>query len=309
MHRGTTINSQEDLQTMTSSYSYESAGFDNQSFHSTKKNHQQAKATTYYESDHSLAPRRPPSPSTIHTHNNNERAKSADHSRTSLNEAMPIPSSSSSSTYTSNFNIPPTPTSRVSRTANARGNRTTSSRSSTVYIDELRATEEEGEKRELNILNQRFGNYLDKIKYLATINANLRRQVDDAYRKYMGHTDEQHMELNNNNMIKRYQHPSEIQLNNLRQQINDEVRTQTLIQIRLQRADYDIKFYQKNIKLLTPHEHKQAEQIRTMRQQLEANLHELEQLKRQYENREQDLQVNIHILLKSKSIEMLISDV
>jgi len=143
---------------------------------------------------------------------------------------------------------------------------------------------------------------LDKIKHLANINANLRRQVDDAYRKYMGHTDEQQIQLNNTNnknLIKKYQHPFESQLNNLRKQINDEVRAQTLIQIRLQRADYDIKFYQKNIKLLTTHDHKQSEQIRLMRHQLEANLNELEQLKQQYERREQDLQVKINFSFKS----------
>jgi hypothetical protein len=280
MHRGTTINSQEDLQTMTSSYSFKSTGFDNQSFHSNRQNHHQAKATSYYETDYS----RPPSPSIISiNNNNNERAKSADHSRTSLNEAIPM-ASSSLSTYISNFNNPTT-TSRSSRTT----------RSSTGYIDELRTAQEEGEKRELNILNDRFGNYLDKIKHLANINANLRRQVDDAYRKYIGHTDEQQIELNNNkNLIKKYQHPSEIKLNNLRKQINDEVRAQTLIQIRLQRADYDIKFYQKNIKLLTTHDHKQSEQIHLMRHQLEVNLNELEQLKQQYERREQDLQVKIN---------------
>jgi hypothetical protein len=304
MHRETIINSREDLQTMTTSYSFQSTGFDNQSLHSMRQNHQ-AKATTYYETDHSSAPRRPPSPLTISTNNKNERAKSADHSRTSLNGAMPI-ASSSSSTYTSTFNNPTsTATSRLSRSTNERSNRTIGTRSSTTYIDELLVSQQEGEKRELNILNNRFGNYLDKIKHLATINANLRRQVDDAYRKYMGHTDEQQIELNNNNknLIKKYQHPSEIQLDNLRKQINDEVRAQTLIQIRLQRAEYDIKFYQKNIKLLTSHDYKQSQQIQATRQQLEANLHELEQLKQQYERREQDLQVKIRFLLKLKSIK------
>jgi hypothetical protein len=262
MHRGTIINSREDLQTTTtSSYSYQSIGFDNQ-----------AKATSYYETDHVSAPRRPPSPSSISTNNNNERAKSADQSRT-----VPMPLS----TYTK-------PTSRLSRASN----RIAGTRSSTAYIDELRATEDEGEKRELNLLNSRFGNYLDKIKHLANINANLRQQVDDAYRKYMGHTD-----IGINKLSKQYQHPSEIQLNNLRKQINDEVRSQTLIQIRLQRADYDIKFYQNNLKLLASNDQKQSEQIRIMRQKLEANLHELEQLKRQYEKREQDLQVNKFDLL------------
>lgn len=282
MYRGSILKSREDLQTKNRAYSHESTGFDNPSYHSSRQNfQQQAKATTYHETDHSST-----SPPTIfsNNNNNNERSKSVDRSKTALNEAKPM-GSSSSSTYIN--------TSRLSRGTNGRSNRSLDTRtSSKVYIDELHTAEEEGEKRELNILNSRFGNYLDKIKHLATINTNLRRQVDDAYRKYMGHTDEQIIECNNKTSIKKYQHPLEIQLNNLRKQINDEVRAQTLIQIRLQRADYDIKFYQKNIKLLTTHEQKQSEQIRTMKQQLEANVLELDQLKRQYERRGQDLQVN-----------------
>jgi len=275
MHRGIEINSREDLQTTANSY--------NQSLHSSRQDQQRTKATTFYEAEHSSALGRPPSPLTIPTNNSNERTKSADHSRTLLNETMPV----AASTYTDISNT--TTPSQMSRVANVR---TDGTRSSTVYIDELHATQEESEKRELNTLNNRFGNYLDKIKNLVNINTNLRRQVDDAYRKYIGHTEEQHIGINDNkNFIQKYQHPSEIQLNNLRKQINEEVRGQTLIQIRLQRADFNIKFYQNNIKLLTSHDKKHSEQIRSMRQQLEANLQELEHIKRQYERREQDLNV------------------
>ena len=132
-------------------------------------------------------------------------------------------------------------------------------------------------------MNDRFGSYLEKIKSLAHINASLRRQVDDAYRKYIGHTDGLTEQI--------YQHPSERQLSQLRQQINEEVRAQTLIQIRLQRADYDVKFYRTNLHHLSTHDRQQSEQIRTMRQQLDVNLHELEQLREEYQRREQDLQV------------------
>ncbi|CAF3330249.1 unnamed protein product [Rotaria sp. Silwood2] len=292
MRRGTTINSWQDLHTMTSSCLNQSAGFDNQPFHSTKQNQQQTKATAYYETDHSSVPCRPLSPPISSLNNNHERAKSADHSQMSLNEKTPM-APSSSSTYTSTLNNPAKTTLRSSRLVNARSNSTVGTHSNTIHIDELHQTQQECEKHELDILNKRFGNYLDKIKHLANINANLRQQVDNAYRKYMGHNEEQEIEIKNDNkiIIKKYQHPYEIQLNNLRKQINNEVRSQTLVQIRLQRADYDIQFYQNNIKLLTLHEQKQSEQIRTMKQQLEVNLQELEQLKRQFENREQDLQM------------------
>ncbi|UJR09001.1 hypothetical protein I4U23_013251 [Adineta vaga] len=189
-----------------------------------------------------------------------------------LTDTMPVAPSTSSTCKTST-NI----TSRSSRI-----------RSSTIYIDEIHTTQKEGEKRELDTLNDRFGNYLDKIKQLANINTNLRQQVDQAYRKYIGHTEEE-QECNRKNSVKKYQHPCEIQLNRLRKQINEEVRAQTVLQIRIQRADFDSKFYQNNIKLLTTHDQKQSEQIRQMRQQLDVNIQELEHLKRQYERQEKDL--------------------
>jgi hypothetical protein len=286
MRRGTTSNSRDDLQTSASPYLYQSTGFDDQSFHSNR----QTQATSYYEKEQSAPSRRPISPPTLFTNNNSVRAKSADHSRAILNGTT-TKASPSSPTYTDTFNN--TITSRLSRATNARSNGTIASTSSSkIYIDELHTAQQEGEKHELNTLNARFGNYLDKIKHLANINANLRRQVDDAYRKYMGHTEDQQIDGNDQTkIIKRYQHPSESQLNSLRKQINDEVRVHTLIHIRLQRADYDIKFYQNNIKLLLKHDQNQSDQVRIVRQQLEANIHELEQLKHQYERREQDLQV------------------
>ncbi|CAF0879005.1 unnamed protein product [Adineta steineri] len=285
MHPVMRIDSREDLQIMNNSYSYQSTN----SLHQiSKQNDQQIKATIYYERDRSSTPLRPPSPMTIPINNNNERTKSVDHLRTLVNETVPKTSTpSSTSTSTSTIN-----TSHVPQTTN----RTMGIRSSTAYINELHKPAKEGEKRELNTLNNRFENYLDKIKNLVNANTNLRRQVNDVYRKYIGHTQdeeaEQQTEINDNKQqsIKKYQHPSEIQLNSLRKKINEEVHAQSLLQIRLQRADFDINFYQNNMKLLTSHDQKHSEQIRHMRQQLEINLQELEHLKRQYERQEQDLQ-------------------
>lgn len=175
-----------------------------------------------------------------------------------------------------------------SRQSSSKSPRTHRSRhSSTAYIDELRTTEIEGEKRELNLLNDRFGNYLEKIKYLAQINAQLRRQVDDAYRRYIGQTDEKSSTT---------LHPTRIQLNHLREQLNEEVRTQIHIQIRLQRAEYDIKFYQNNIKTFAQYDQQQSQQVQLMRQQLQFTLEELQTLKEQYQKREQDLQVEHEFL-------------
>ena len=153
----------------------------------------------------------------------------------------------------------------------------------------------EGEKQELNTLNERFGNYLSKIKSLVHINAQLRRQVDEAYRKYIGHAEGIE------------QHPSEGQLAQLRQQINEGVRAQTSIQIRWQRAEYDVKFYRKNLKLFAVHEQQRSEQLRTIQQQLDGNLQELEQLQQEYQRREHDLQVT-EKTLKRREVSLFCLD-
>lgn len=170
----------------------------------------------------------------------------------------------------------------ISSSKNVDRNRMSKKSSRTTNIDEIRTIEIEGEKRELNLLNNRFGNYLDKIKHLAQINAHLHRQVDDAYRKYIGPTDS-----------KSSSHPIPIQLTQFRERINEEVRAQTLIQIRLQRAQYDLKFYQNNIKIFAQYDQQQSQQVQLMRQQLQFTLEELQQLKEQYQKREEDVQVQV----------------
>ena len=55
--------------------------------------------------------------------------------------------------------------------------------------------------------------------------------------------------------------------------------------------EYDIKFYQNNMKLFATVDQQQSQQIQQMRQQFQFSVHEFEQLKEQYQHRERDLQV------------------
>jgi len=151
-------------------------------------------------------------------------------------------------------------------------------RSSKIYIDEIRQREEE--ERGLNLLNNRFANYLNQIKILGDKNINLRHQIDEIYQKYTEHIEEENQSDN------KKPNSSEIELNNLRKQINEEVRAQTLIQIRLQRADYDKKYYKNKLKFFST-----THQIQILQQQLDANLYELNFFKEQYQKQEQNLQV------------------
>ncbi|CAF1158308.1 unnamed protein product [Didymodactylos carnosus] len=191
-------------------------------------------------------------------------------------------------------------------------------RTSTMFIDE-HTTRQNGEKHELKMLNNRFEDYLNKIKHLADINSNLRRQINEAYRRYMGRAiydadfDEEREGEDNSYDIgqndskenrsriypldqekkgkkqKKYYHPRDQQLLSLRDEINDEVRQQTLTQIRLQRANYDTEFYRNEIKFLINYDSTQNDKLKQMKQQLEQNTYELDQLKTQYEKRENDL--------------------
>lgn len=154
--------------------------------------------------------------------------------------------------------------------------------------------EHEGEKRELDLLNTRFGNYLKKIKHLVSKNSELRRQIDDVYHQYFQHTDNQ------------LQQTTIVKLNQLRQQLDTEVRTQASVQIRLQRANYDIQLFRNHLKSYSVYEQKQSEQIQSMKQQLQTNLNEFEQLKQQYQQREEDLQVSFFSIKHTKKSKTLV---
>jgi hypothetical protein len=149
-------------------------------------------------------------------------------------------------------------------------------RSSMIYIDELRRKEAE-EERGLNLLNNRFANYLEQIKTLGERNIQLRRQIDDIHQKYTKHIEEEKPKNSN---------ASEIECNHLRQQLNNESQKLISSKIRLQRADHDQKYYQNQFKFFST-----TEQIHIIKQQFDASLYELNQLKEQYRKQEQNLQV------------------
>lgn len=148
--------------------------------------------------------------------------------------------------------------------------RSSLTRSSAIYIDEIRRIEEE-EQYGLNILNNRFANYLNKIKILADKNITLHHQIDETHRKYMEDNEEEQRNL------------SEIQFNNLRQELNKEFKSLLLYQTRFQRADYDKKYYKNKLKYFSTTNQSQ--------QQLDNYIYELNLLKEQYKKQEENLQV------------------
>jgi hypothetical protein len=166
------------------------------------------------------------------------------------------------------------------RTTPAVVSSSSNTRSTTIYTDQFHRIKNEDEKRGLTKLNNRFANYLNKIKNLADINIKLRHEIDDIHKKYMRYNEEEKpLDNENDNSL-------EIQCNNVRRQLNNELRKLISSQIRLQRADHDKKFYRNKLKLFST-----SEQNHSIKQQLDANSYELNCLKEQYEKQNKDLQV------------------
>jgi hypothetical protein len=148
-------------------------------------------------------------------------------------------------------------------------------RSSTIFIDELHRMEKE--EQELNTLNNRFATYLKKIINLGDINIKLRRQIDDIHQNFMGHVKE-------NEPIDH--HLLEKEFNNIRRQLNIELRNLISFQTQFNRADYDKKYYKSQLKLFST-----SDQLAIIQQQFDANLYVLNSLKEQYGKQIEELQV------------------
>ncbi|CAF0805978.1 unnamed protein product [Rotaria sordida] len=149
-----------------------------------------------------------------------------------------------------------------------------------IHVDKFHQTEDnDNEKIELTTLNNHFENYLNKIKILANININLRHEIVNILQTYMGHMKEEKQNDNNNNS-----NSSEIEFNNLRRQLNNELQKLISIQTRLQRADYDTKYYKNKVKLFS-----KSNQYEIIQQQLNVNLYELNLLKEQFEKQQESL--------------------
>ncbi|CAF0993442.1 unnamed protein product [Adineta ricciae] len=134
----------------------------------------------------------------------------------------------------------------------------------------LSAIDIEDEQEGLNVLNNRFASYLEKIKELADLNIILRTQIDNFHQTY-----------------KPTQLSFQTELQKLRRQLNQELRQYLASQLRLERAEYDRKYYRNKLQLFSS-----TQQLQTLQQKLEADQFELGFLKEHYEKQQQDIQLN-----------------
>lgn len=128
------------------------------------------------------------------------------------------------------------------------------------------------EQHGLQDLNDRFAFHLESIKHLADNNVGLRAQIDGVYQRYMEDDPSPHSP------------PSKWMT--VRRQLNAELRQLATLQIRLQRADHDRKYYADKLRLFSS-----AEQAQLLQQKLNADVYELQFVKEQYEKQRISLQV------------------
>ncbi|CAF3620939.1 unnamed protein product [Rotaria socialis] len=130
--------------------------------------------------------------------------------------------------------------------------------------------EDEDDKVGLAKLNNNFENYLTKVKILANINIDLRQEIVNVLQS--------NAEEEKSNSL-------EIKFNHLRQELNDELKRLVSIYVRLQRADYDKKYYYHKIRSFS-----NSDQLQIVTQQLDSSVYELNLLKQQYVQQEENLQ-------------------
>lgn len=136
------------------------------------------------------------------------------------------------------------------------------------------------DKFNLALLNNHFENHLNKIKNLADLNINLRQQIAHVAQTYMVYSKDE----NNENSS----YVLGIKSNNIRQQLNKESRQLIAINTRLQRANYDKKYYKDQVNLFS-----YSNQYQLLKQQFDSTTEELNLLKEQYKKQEEYLQVNL----------------
>ena len=157
-------------------------------------------------------------------------------------------------------------------------------RSYSFQLDEFCRRSSDRERSTLNGLNTRFVDYLYRIRSLVNANAHLRQQIDQIYQQHLGRVSITPDEL-------RDRYPIRTEFLDVCKQLNGEVSAQMAIKIRTQRAEYDRKFYANNIKSLLVNDQNQNDEILSLKHQLDAKVYECDQVKKQCERQEENLQV------------------
>lgn len=140
----------------------------------------------------------------------------------------------------------------------------------------------EDERNCLNNLNVRFEKHLEEIRLLVSVNENLREQIKKTRR----------------NMVEGLSIDSsiELELTNLKKNLNEETRLENLEKIRLSRALSDLKFYQNKLKISTDENLKSKEEIRKFQLKNASILEKFDELKTFFGRNEENCLVGKNFL-------------
>jgi intermediate filament protein if len=132
------------------------------------------------------------------------------------------------------------------------------------------------EKQELIQLNDRFSNYLDRVKYLEQTNKQLQNTLDQLRSKWGFDSD-------------RFKSQFEPQLNDLRKTIDLATVDKAKAEIRAKRAEFDLIYYKKLSDDISQWTNQDKLKINSLQSTIEENQRELEHLQRLMQDLMQDI--------------------
>lgn len=139
------------------------------------------------------------------------------------------------------------------------------------------AHQHEEEKREMQELNNKFGAYLDRVKFLETQNRKLQAQLDDLKQKWgfdSGKVKDQYDQA----------------LVSLRKQIDEVTRDKALAELRAKRAEYDATLIKHQTDFANELVTLDRNRFAMLKQQLEGSGSELDALRHRYEDKKQEIE-------------------
>jgi len=139
------------------------------------------------------------------------------------------------------------------------------------------ANQHEEEKREMQELNNKFGAYLDRVKFLETQNRKLQTQLDELKQKWgfdSGKVKDQYDQA----------------LVSLRKQIDDVTRDKALAELRAKRAEYDATLIKHQTDFANELVTLDRNRFAMLKQQLEGSGSELEALRHRFDDKKQEIE-------------------
>ncbi|CAF0858268.1 unnamed protein product [Didymodactylos carnosus] len=148
-----------------------------------------------------------------------------------------------------------------------------------VSVDAIRnlSHQHEDEKRELQELNNKFANYLDRVKFLESQNHKLQAQLDDLKQKW-GFDSGKIKEQYDNGLIQ------------LRKQIDEVTRDKALAELRAKRAEYDASLIKHQTDFANELVNLDRNRFQMLKQQLEGSGSELDALRNRFEDKKGEIE-------------------